>query len=266
MKRLLVVVFLLSSACATNQPGVTNEASDAPSQIEQSEKNTEEQVVTSAEQPAGEVASQAGPSVAGVIQKPHARWECSVSLTAPRVIKHLHLDEMGPTGSFTALPREHGVLMSGDGERVAYICATASGDSDECEGSLVEVVEFAEVVDGKLNVVWRSEPLLGAGNPACGRTSGNVVLALSMDDYDGDGEPDVAFGVTDPKQPWASVHTSVGEVYRASLPEKLPEGFDLCRPRAGLVVSGVEGAEVPLKVRTALEDAYVKVAECPDAE
>ena len=265
MKRLSAVVFLLSSACAANQVGVTNETGETPPRIEQAANDTEQETGT-AEQPAVEEASQAGTPGPGVIQRPKSHWECSVSLTAPEVIKHLSLDEMGPTGSYIVLPGEPGVLMSSAGERVAYICVTASADSDECEGSLVQVVELAEVADDKLNVVWKSEPHLGAGNPACGRTSGNVVQALSMDDYDGDGAPDIAFGVTDPKEPWAVVRTSGGLVYRASLPDELPKDFDLCRPRSLLEVSGAEGAEVPPELRTALEDAYIKVAECPDAE
>lgn len=205
-------------------------------------------------------------------------WGCEVATDSADVRKHLGLDHMGPTGSDVRLPRGPGfVRFDGDGDvyYAGYICETWSADSDECDGSVVQVVELAAISGESPEVIWRSGPQLGSGGD-CGSAEANGTFRdLAIEDYDGDGQPDLRFSkTTNPAR--ATVRLFDGTRYDAWLPESAiadPE-FDLCRPTPGLAYSvqksdeskATPTTEVPPKVKAALAAAYLPSAECPDAE
>lgn len=200
---------------------------------------------------------------------------CSVSTDSPEVQKHLGLDKVGTTQSKVTTPDGHGFMgfEYGGDTYTAYICETRSADSNECDGSVVQVLELAKVVGDSTEILWSSKPQLGTGSLACDKFGGNIFTDLDIGDYDGDGKPDILFAMSDPVRPSASVRLFDGTTYMAMLPTG-PAKYDLCSPTESLVYSVTKkGAtkaspikKVPEAIKEELEDAYLTCAECPDAE
>lgn len=71
------------------------------------------------------------------------------------------MDEMGPTSSTVTLAGTAGFVRFEKGQSVyvAYVCETWSADSDECEGSVVQGAELAELVGDSTKVIWSSKTL-----------------------------------------------------------------------------------------------------------
>lgn len=203
---------------------------------------------------------------------------CTVNTDAPAVRRHLGLDEMGPTGSEARLPGKPGFssFRHGADAYVGYICETWSADSDECDGSVVQVAELAEVEGHQTRVLWHSEPRLGEGNLACGKLGGNMFTHLAIGDWDGDGLPDISFSETHPTRPQSTVRLYSGVRYRAMLPVQTDNiaDFDPCRPTPALEYFTASAnaadfrpaAELPAPIKAALVEGYLRAAECPDAE
>lgn len=202
-------------------------------------------------------------------------WGCTVATNTPDVRKHLGLGDFGPTESLVTTTDGPGFEdFEHDGESyAAYICEVWSEDSDECDGSVVQVAELAKMVGDKTEVIWSSKPHLGSGNPACNKYGGNMITDLDVGDFDGDGKPDMRFGVIDPTRPFATVRLFNGTTYQAMLPTG-PANYDICKPLPALEYFVIKNGEikatlikkVPASIKEELEEAYLSCAECPDAD
>lgn len=273
------LLLALGSSCAANAERVPEERRPVEHDVAAPEPSSTEAAPEPAAPHVPELTKYGTPAL-----KPEPKanteppWRCEVQTDAPAVRKHLGLDDMGPTGSEVRLPRGPGFLrFDGDGDLyyAGYICETWSADSDECDGSVVQVMELVAVSGTSTEVIWRSKPQLGSGGYCGSAEPSRTFRDLAVDDYDGDGQPDLRFSkTTNPAR--ATVRMFDGTRYEAWLPESAmadPE-FDLCRPTTGLAYSVQKGdkskaaptTEIAPKIKAALAAAYLPSAECPDAE